>query len=383
MNSSKTRAFATNILISLISITITIAIVEVFLRIYYTGSLSLRPKNEITHYSKSDSTLGWTLNPNADGIFFRPSRGVRGYVTIDDNGIRSNGHPVVPRENSLLIIGDSTTAGFEVDNDKTFSAVLERRLNENGCDYNVYNAGVRGYGTDQSYWRMQRLIKKLKPDHVLYMFTKNDFDNNRTIKIAYSTLVKPVYIFHDDKLSIRDLPAQPYAREHFARVQYSQDGYTIIEGDAPTESKKTEDIKKSIKNHFAIYYLAKTAYHQFRALTNSLKAVPSTTTIQGTSPPPVSESQNIDDQILKLILAKASDEAGSFMLSSFTDGATWERERLATIAAELGIQYLDITPFFTEPVENYRWKNDFHWTEKGHAQAAEALNELLTPILCN
>ena len=47
----------------------------------------------------------------------------------------------------ILTIGDSHTQGYEVDQDETFSVVLEKFLDDSGMEVEVYNTGVSGYST--------------------------------------------------------------------------------------------------------------------------------------------------------------------------------------------------------------------------------------------
>ena len=91
-------------------------------------------------------------------------------------------------------MGDSVIAGLEVENDQ----VLDKRFGimaQQPGKYEVVNAGVRGYGTDQSLLFFQNEGYKYHPDIVIYVFVNNDPMENVTIH-------KPNRKFGKDTLSV-------------------------------------------------------------------------------------------------------------------------------------------------------------------------------------
>lgn len=60
----------------------------------------------------------------------------------------------------ILIIGDSLTAGYGIDKEDAFPAVLERKLHENGHkNYQVINGGVSGSTTASGKSRLNWFLK--------------------------------------------------------------------------------------------------------------------------------------------------------------------------------------------------------------------------------
>ncbi len=169
----------------MISLIFKVFFTEIILRYYYFGKLSIVNTNadrwKFYHY---DEKLGWSSIPYSEGYFSNPRQGLNAYIKHNESGIRVNDNPFESRGKSILVVGDSVTAGFEVDNNETYSAILEKLFFENGCNYRVYDAGVSGYWTDQSLWNLERLLSIVQPDYVIYMFTINDFVDNRRIKRA-------------------------------------------------------------------------------------------------------------------------------------------------------------------------------------------------------
>lgn len=97
--------------------------------------------------------LGWTPTPH-----FASDK----YNTLD-YGIRQNGlaESDLPT-GAILAVGDSFTAGSEVNDNQSWPAILQRRLGRR-----VLNAGVGGYGVDQIVLNAERLLPLLKPQVLL------------------------------------------------------------------------------------------------------------------------------------------------------------------------------------------------------------------------
>lgn len=78
----------------------------------------------------------------------------------------------------ILVLGDSHTQGFEVNQDATFSSVLRKRLRARGLQAQVLNTGISGFGTAEQLLFLEREGLKYKPDVVVLAFFDNDFDDN-------------------------------------------------------------------------------------------------------------------------------------------------------------------------------------------------------------
>jgi hypothetical protein len=313
-----------------------------------------------------DQRLGWSTIPNSEGRFSYPIAGFNGYVKFDENGIRINDNNIDYEGGSILIIGDSVTAGLEVDNGKTFSAVLERLFFDNGCKYRIYNAGVRGYGTDQSYLNQKRLLEVVKPTYVIYMFNGTDIMDNKTIKQSNRKYGKPLFVFSDGELMSINSPVKEYKRSYYAFVEYDTEGYRITEG---YMSGTLRTIMDFIKNNLAVYLPLKVLYNKFRI--SPTVALAKTPLYQ-------------DYELMEQLLIRMKGLGPELYLTAFPyAGEEVYINEFIRISNRLDITYLNLFPYFTEPWENYHWKSDRHWNEKGHLQAAAALYELLSPRLCN
>ena len=127
-----------------------------------------------------DALLGWVPRANIGG----PT-----YNTLD-HGIRKNsGAQETLATGAILAVGDSYTAGSEVRDEDTWPAQLEKTLGRR-----VLNAGVMGYGVDQSTLNAERLLPILKPRIVLVGIYEEDIF--RTTYRSYNA-PKPYFVVRD------------------------------------------------------------------------------------------------------------------------------------------------------------------------------------------
>lgn len=78
----------------------------------------------------------------------------------------------------VIALGDSMTEGFEVRQNYTYAAVLERYLRQEGLNAEVFNTGISGFGTAEELIYLENEGIKYKPDAVVLGFYANDFDDN-------------------------------------------------------------------------------------------------------------------------------------------------------------------------------------------------------------
>jgi len=68
--------------------------------------------------------------------------------------------------------------GFEVNQEQTYSAVIERHLAEHGIQTEVINMGVSGFSTAEELVLLENEAIKYNPDYVVLGFYANDFEDN-------------------------------------------------------------------------------------------------------------------------------------------------------------------------------------------------------------
>jgi hypothetical protein len=160
---------------------ITLVLLESALRFGFTAQLGDARAQVLAseeRFIQRDAVTGWSNRPDTSGTFTngryaaQVHTGARGVRLNAPSSTIDSGAP------TTFLIGDSNAAGFEVNDNLTLAALLERDLRDKRGRANVLNLGVRGYGTDQAVLRALA-FGDLAPKTVLYLFTNNDpFDTN-------------------------------------------------------------------------------------------------------------------------------------------------------------------------------------------------------------
>ncbi len=135
---------------------------------------------------RHDDLLGWSHEPGASAENVGPRPFPIEYRTwIEINSLGLRGPEIGPKPEGgyrILVLGDSLVAAFEVEQAETVVAQTERRLRKRyRVPIEVINAGVRGYGTDQSYLYFRERGWQLEPDLVVFSHSRNDPLNNVTL----------------------------------------------------------------------------------------------------------------------------------------------------------------------------------------------------------
>lgn len=187
-----------NVPILLASLAFSLFIVEGLLRLSHTPDLCCR----------YDPLFGWSKRPSSK------MRNVTGEYEITEDfnskGLRGPeySYEKAADEYRILVLGDSFAEGFTVEFGELFSEVLKRKLNDTGNrQYEIINAGTRGYSTVQELLYFEHEGKKYRPDLTVLMFYDNDIWDN-TQPMARGKF-KPYYKLENDVPTLMNFPAPP------------------------------------------------------------------------------------------------------------------------------------------------------------------------------
>ncbi|MCB9877883.1 MAG: hypothetical protein H6835_09805 [Planctomycetes bacterium] len=141
-----------------------------------------------------DDTLGYAPQPG----FASHDNHWGTQVTIDGDGLRSNGDQPRPDGPLIVCVGDSFTFGDEVDDDQTWPAALERLL-----DRPVRNGGVFGYSFTQTVLRGEQLLDRLQPQVLIVSLIADDL-----LRSCYSRRYTnlPILDLDGDGLVLKGVP---------------------------------------------------------------------------------------------------------------------------------------------------------------------------------
>ena len=170
MKSLNYRNFIINLSLAVLSLTTTIAIGEVYLRLVgYDVLEGLKNGREIILQQSSNSDIKYELVPDAKGYAWSANveinaHGYRGQISSPSkfNGFR------------IIAIGDSITFGNMLPIESTYSYQLKELLNEPFSGYDVINFGVGGYDILQAVSLLEQRGVIYKPDLVVVGFCLND-----------------------------------------------------------------------------------------------------------------------------------------------------------------------------------------------------------------
>jgi hypothetical protein len=95
-------------------------------------------------------------------------------LNFDEEG-RLKGNKLINKNGTegVAVIGDSHAMGWGVNDNETFSAILEKKLNKK-----VYNLAVAGYATEREILRLKNsgLLKEINT--VVIQYSDNDYNEN-------------------------------------------------------------------------------------------------------------------------------------------------------------------------------------------------------------
>jgi len=283
-----------------------------------------------------DPLLGWRMRPGYD------EDGER----IDAHGVRSDRE--VPFERTegtrrIVALGDSFTFGLGVANGLTWVDLLGGELD--GVE--TVNLGVNGFGTDQQVLQWERLGRRYAPDLVLLGFFVPDFHRNA---LSVRELPKPRFRLREGALELEPGPL-PDPRA-LVEARLAECGSTLraldllsflgrrlaaAEADGPFEEKAAllrallERLRDSTREHGARLALVVLPDERFRAYA--------------------------DHERIERAAEDAAAELGIPLLNLTEPLAAWPREHAA---------------------EDVFDRVHGHWTEGGHALAAERIAAFVT-----
>jgi len=137
-----------------------------------------------------DPVLGWSIRANFTS---------ESYNTIE-HGVRRNFEETSVRTGGILAVGDSFTEGWEVGDDESWPAHLERLTG-----MPVVNVGVSAYGTDQILLRAERYLPIVKPKILIVGFLEFDI-----IRSGFSWFGHPKPYFTLERGELKYHPPPPF-----------------------------------------------------------------------------------------------------------------------------------------------------------------------------
>ncbi len=121
----------------------------------------------------------WDWEQMWESDFYRIRSEVNGWPPWQEfnaDGLRDRTHAEEKPAGTtrLVFLGDSVTAGAQIEAEEAFPQALQARLDEEGRPVEVFNVALRGWSTRQERIAYERLARKYHPDEVVLAVCLND-----------------------------------------------------------------------------------------------------------------------------------------------------------------------------------------------------------------
>ncbi len=325
-----------------------------------------------------DPMLGWKNAPGWEGYFTNQTNRFHSFCQINSKGLRDEEYPYEKNKNTkrILLLGDSFTAGFEVEKKQTLDARLENLLKSRG-HYEVLNAGVRGFGTDQSYLYLKNEGYRYSPDIIVYIFTDNDLTENVTIHQPMQKYGKPYFeLAPDGNLELKGSPVseQFNAGEHF------------LLSDKKLEAVLNQKLEDKKKKQYPDWLQKFTFQIERLYLVRWIKR--EILSIRALNEPSIKDIHEYPWQVTEKIIAEmnafSNKQGARFIVFEATSGAGKMPKfptPLQQICNHAGVAYLNAFHEFYGFSKGKRilcFPQDPHWNAKGHALTAKRIYDFLS-----
>jgi len=313
----------------------------------------LVPSPERGLFWRYDDRLGWAHRPGAEGRFRKPGL-FDTTVTINAAGFRGRDHDAarLPGISRVVVIGDSITWGYGVEDDEVFTRLLERA--DPAVEW--INLGVSGYATDQESLLLEREAIRYSPDVVLAEVCDNDFDGNVRDQV-YHIYPKPLFRLRDGELDLTNVPVPKALPADRILLELETRSYLW-------RFLRLRPVSKDLID----------------AALRGLRRVG----LSRVAPPPGAPGDSERLTLALLARTQAIAEAAGARLALFIVPPMPEarRQLVAGFGGEHGVPVLDLHAVFAEARSRpgspplFFWR-DQHWTPAGHRVVAEAVGRWL------
>ena len=308
--------------------------------------------------------IGYTFIPGIKARVILPQENTAYLFDVNESGFRCD-HEFIPQKKSgytrALLFGDSFTAGDGVANRQRYGDQLERKV----PNFEVYNFGLPGTGTDQQYLAYQEFARDLEHDLLILAVTVENISrvnarfrpylNERGETVIYA---KPYYVLTDHGLELKNVPV---AREPLEKAELGGDDTEHVDWGLPFANLR------KLARTFGIRDLAQKVTHfqpvpDYRSADN-----PKWLVMRGILEDWIARSPV---PVLLIPIPLFPFVEGT---SDPTDYQARFRELAAATACVLHDPLSDLQNYSPVERRSFRFEKDVHLTPAGHAALAASL----------
>jgi len=156
------------------------------LRIFFPEDIPDMPEGELAYEFNKDYLI--SLKPNIKKTFVRNAQNGGDIIHWQSNTDSFRGaNLLVNPKTRIIVYGDSNIQARFSKDENTYAVKLEKYLTKTGAtDIEVVNAGIIGFGPDQSLIRFKKEADRYKPNLVIFhIFADNDFGDILRNRLFY------------------------------------------------------------------------------------------------------------------------------------------------------------------------------------------------------
>ena len=317
-----------------------------------------------------DPLLGWSHKPNSQGTYVGPKPWPVEFSTpveINSDGLRGPDVAPLPEHGKrVLFIGDSMLASFEVEYQKTFPMLIGAELTRTlGVPVQVINAGVRGYGTDQSYLYFRERGSKYRPDLVVHIHSANDPRENTEVHRMMQPLGKAAFrVGPDGSLALlgEPVPHYPVCSQYNVTAQFE-----IVRTDRLSE-RLFCNIETALLDYSALGTVVTYGLRRHPKLLAGIHVGAQPRAAFVVSQGMEDQSSRVTEALLRALGGEALRVTGRRLLIIGDDrnlGVGFDRDRIADRADVFSYEEI-----WSDRPDEINFKNDGHFTELGHERIA-------------
>ena len=347
------------------SVVVFLLVLELILRI---GGYKVVTFYAKTMFHEYDPDIGWTQIPNYQATLESWDSKVK--VASNSHGFRDREYAIQKPTGvkRVVVLGDSFTWGWGIEQQETFTEVAENTLS--GVEF--LNLGHMGYGTAQEYLLLKKLGLKFSPDLTVVAFYPNDIDNT-----SGREGIRPKFVVSEGTLTLERKPnplpveqtLKMKLKDHF--LFYSFIDYRIA---LLKHSWKTPTIWAGGKKYFFKNFLneMQETWDVVEALLLEIDRVTNHRLLILYVPHRLQIEEN-----------RYREELRASLLEEYEIDVMLVNTLLEKFSEDHDIPFLDLTP--TLRIENKKapvyFEHDGHWSPRGHKVAGEKLEERVVELL--
>jgi hypothetical protein len=285
-----------------------------------------------------DAVLGWKLRPGASVTHHEEE--FTAHETIGSLGFRTADRPFAKPAGTkrVVVVGDSHSEAYTVDDDETWLVLLERELSREG-PVEVISLGVGGFSTDQELLAYLYWGRRFEPDLVILQTCANDPEFN--VLDHYWRGKKPRFERHGELLVLTGVPVP--------------------------DLRSSGVVPRELVELSGLALLVETIARQ-AALRHDVEDVAD----------PV-ESWRVTELLVRDLAALVRADGAQIAGFDVSTKNVEEHRRFREIFARHGLASLDVDSIYVDAWKSYFFEG--HWNEKGQRAAALALAPQVRALL--